>query len=184
MDLNKISPSADMGVAVKGNLFGTVAHHWLTIQNGSGYGSSEVDKYKKIGYSFWLTPVKGLIVEGYADYEKQDPNSPQTASVLSTAKDYAGSTGYYTLKSFVGYETITYTLGVEAFWRTNQNSGIQNATVTNGVLTAFESAEVKKFGYSLFASLITPLPKLKAFARYDYYDPNTKNDVYIKFSDR
>ena len=63
MDLNKISASADMGIALKGDLFGKVVHHWLTFFNGTGYGSSEVDRYKKIGYALWLTPVKGLIIE-------------------------------------------------------------------------------------------------------------------------
>jgi len=72
MDLEKISSSADMGIALKGD-FGSILHHWLTVYNGTGYGSSEVDKYKKIGYSLWLTPVNGLIIEGYMDYEKQDP---------------------------------------------------------------------------------------------------------------
>ena len=70
MDYHKISSSADMGIALKGDLSEKV-HHWLMIMNGTGYGSAETDKYKKIGYAVWFTPVKGLILEGYVDYEKQ-----------------------------------------------------------------------------------------------------------------
>ena len=183
MDLNKIASSADMGIAVKGSLVDEKVHHWLTIHNGPGYGSSEIDRYKKIGYAFWVTPVEGLILEGYADYEKQNPNDAQTAGILSSAKDYTGSTGYMTMKGFVGYSHPQFTVGAEAFWRTNKESGIKNVTVESDEITSSAKSDVKRFGYSLFGSWITPLPKLKAFARYDYFDPNTENQVYTDFSD-
>jgi hypothetical protein len=181
MDLNKISSSADMGLALKGDLNSNV-HHWLTVMNGTGYGASEGDRFKKIGYALWLTPAKGLIVEGYADYEKQDPAEPQTATAMSAGKDYAGSTGYMTWKAFVGYDRPRYTVGAEYFQRTNQNSGIKNAVITNAKLASFDKADVTKRGYSVFGSLITPLPKLKVYARYDSFDPNQSETAYTKFS--
>ena len=165
MDLNKMSSSADMGIALKGDL-GETVHHWLTVYNGTGYGSAEVDRFKKIGYALWLTPVKGLILEGYADFENQDPDKPN----FKYATDYYGSSGYYTLKGFVGYDAASFTLGAEWFSRTNQESGTTN-------IETGEKADVKHMGYSLFGSWITPVPKLKVFARYDYYDPNTGNTV-------
>ena len=58
-----------MGLALKGDL-NSLVHHWLTVMNGTGCGASESDRYKKIGYALWITPAKGLIVEGYVDYEK------------------------------------------------------------------------------------------------------------------
>ena len=182
MDLNKISFSADLGIAIKGSLVDDKVYHWLTIHNGTGYGSSEVDRYKKFGYSFWITPVEGLIVEGYADYENQNPNDAQTASVLSIAKDYTGCNGYYTLKTFVGYEQHRYTIGAEFFMRTNKESGIKDVEVEQDTIISSSKADVKKFGYSIFGSVIMPLPKLKAFVRYDFYDPNTENKTYIDFS--
>lgn len=170
MDLNKLSSSADMGIALKGDL-GKVAHHWLTVYNGTGYGSAEVDDYKKVGYAFWLTPVQGLILEGYADYEKQDA----ATATLSTAKDYFQSSAYSTLKAFVGYSGRTFTVGAEAFRRTNSDAGAADAAGTSRV-------DVVKQGYSLFGSWITPLPKLKVFARYDKFDPNTDDNVWVSDS--
>jgi len=46
----------------------------------------------------------------------------------------------------------------------------------------YAKADVKRFGYSIFGSWITPVPKLKLFARYDYFDPNTGDEVYADFS--
>lgn len=183
MDINKISSSADMGIALKGDLFGDAAHHWLTVFNGTGYGSSEVDRYKKIGYAFWLTPVNGLMIEGYADYENQDPDEPQTATVFKYAKDYIGSSGYYTVKGFIGYDHPRFTIGVEAFMRTNKESGIKDVIIVDDAIASYSKFDVKRFGFSIFGSIITPAPKLKAFARYDYYDPNTEDKVYTNFSD-
>ena len=183
MDLNKISSSADMGIALKGDLFGEKVHHWLTFFNGTGYGSSEIDRYKKIGYSLWLTPIDGLMIEGYVDFENQNPDEEQTAANLKSAKDYTASTGYTTMKGFIGYEQPRFTLGAEAFLRTNKESGIKDVTVENNNITTSSKADVKRFGYSIFGSVITPIPKLKAFARYDYYDPNTEDEIYTKFSD-
>lgn len=170
MDFNKISSSADMGIALKGDL-GNVAHHWLTFFNGTGYGSAEVDKYKKIGYAFWLTPVPGLIIEGYADYENQDPDT----GTFKYAKDYFQGSGYYTLKTFLGYSAASFTLGAEWFLRTNKDAGSVDAAGTR-------KTDVKKQGFSFFGSWITPIPKLKLFARYDSYDPNTDDDVWVSDS--
>jgi len=166
MDLNKISASADMGIALKGDL-GNIAHHWFTLYNGTGYKNSEQDKFKKVSYSFWLTPVNGLILEGYFDYEKQDPNN-----AMDTATDFFGATSYHTIKAFLGYRTPGFTIGVEAFWYTNNNSG---TTDTTGVV----KTDVTKRGFSFFGSWNTPIPRIKLFARYDIYDPNIKNGVWI-----
>jgi len=179
MDLNKISSSADLGVALKGDILGSVVHHWLAVYNGTGYGSSELDRYKKVGYALWITPVRGLIIEGYGDYENLSKREPQTAAPLSSAKDYALASSYHTLKAFTGYDHRRFSLGAEVFWRINKESGMANATLdASGKLNTFDPADVKRFGYSVFASVITPIPKLKAFARYDFYDPNAESTVF------
>ncbi len=177
MDLNKISSSADMGIALKGDLSPKL-HHWLTLMNGPGYGSAEVDKYKKVSYALWATPGSGLILEGYADYEKQDPDN----TTFKYARDYSGSKGYYTVKGFAGYSGLHYTIGLEWFRRTNQESGITNVTVTDDAVTTSVKADVVKSGYSVFGSWITPVQKLKVFGRYDFFDPNTEDDVATSFS--
>lgn len=179
MDLNKICFSADMGIALKGDLSVKV-HHWLTVMNGTGYGSSEVDRFKKIGYAFWVNPVKELTLEAYADYEKQDPDKPD----FEYATDYSGSSGYHTIKGFIGWDAPSFTLGAEAFLRTNMESGIENVTLAGDTAVAgYAKADVKRFGCSVFGSWITPVPKLKLFARYDFFDPNTENAVFTDFSD-
>lgn len=168
MDLNKISASADMGIALKGSLIDQKLHHWLTVFNGTGYGSAEVDKYKKIGYSLWVTPVEGLILEGYVDYEKQDA----ATGSFKYAKDYYQSSSYTTLKGFVGYSGRAFTVGAEYFRRSNREAGASDAAGTSRV-------DVHKAGFSVFGSWITPMPKLKVFARYDSFDPNTDDDVWV-----
>jgi hypothetical protein len=183
-DLNKISSSADFGIALKGDLNVKYLHHWLTVMNGTGYGASETDRFKKIGYALWLTPVQGLILEGYVDYEKQNPNEPQTAA--PTYKDYTGCTDYSDIKVFAGYANTQFTLGAEAFQRTNSSSGIKDVIVAKDgskfKISSSAPTDVKKFGYSLFASLITPIPKVKLFARYDCFDNNNSNDVVTAFN--
>lgn len=181
MDLNKISSSADMGLAIKGDLYGSKIHHWLAVFNGAGYGSSEIDRFKKVGYALWLTPLRGLIIEGYADYENLAKREPQTAAELSSAKDYRLASSYHTLKAFVGYDHRRFSLGAEVFQRTNKESGITDVTIEANAVKKFAPADVQRFGYSVFASVITPIPRLKAFARYDFFDPNTKSDVFTSF---
>ncbi len=181
MDLNKLSPSADMGIGLKGDL-GKSVHHWLTVMNGTGYGSSEVDRFKKIGYALWFTPVNGLILEGYADYEPQNPNDPQTENAPSGTKDYFPGKGYYTLKAFAGYKNSSLSVGAEFISRTNKQTGLSNPVITTDELVDFQKSDVTKTGYSLFGSIFTPIQKLKVFARYDYFDSNTSDHVFTNFS--
>jgi hypothetical protein len=187
IDLNKICSSADLGIGLKGDLDSRYLHHWLTVMNGTGYGAAEGDRYKKVGYALWLTPVRGLIVEGYADYEKQNGADPQTAAKLSSATDYTLADSYHTLKGFVGYSHPRFSIGIEAFRRTNVKSGVENvstaydSTKKEHKVTGSALADVIRFGYSAFASWITPIPKLKVFARCDSYDNNTGDGVVTKF---
>ncbi len=169
MDVNKMASSADMGIALKGDI-GKTVHHWLTLHNGTGYKNAEQDKYKKIGYALWLTPVSGLILEGYIDYEKQDPDN-----AISSASDYFGATSYNTLKGFVGYKTSVLMLGAEWFRRTNKESGSTDAVGSS-------RTDVNVEGLSFFGSYVTLIPKTKVFARYDLYDPNTNDHVWVSDS--
>lgn len=166
MDLHKISPTADMGLSIKGD-FNKYIHHWITVFNGTGYSSSELDKYKKLGYSLWITPMKGLILEGYVDYEKQDPET----GTFKPAADYFHSTGYRTIKGFIGYQNPGFTIGGEIFSRTNFKSGTADTSVTR-------KTDVIKTGFSIFGHYTLIKSKLHAFLRYDFYDPNSDNKVF------
>jgi hypothetical protein len=144
--------------------------------NGTGYGSAETDKYKKIGYTLWIIPIKGLIIEGYVDYEKQDVDNS-----ISSAKDFTGSSSYNTLKAFASYEQSQFTVGAETFLHTNKESGIENVVIDTSGIVSSDKIDIKRFGYSVFTSWITPLPKVKLFARYDFFDKNNNDDAYTKF---
>jgi hypothetical protein len=186
LELNKICSAADFGIGVKGD-FGTLVHHWLTVMNGTGYGAAEGDRYKKIGYSFWITPLPRLTLEAYADYEKQNASDPQTVSELNSAKDYRLATSYGTMKGFAGYSMPNLTFGCEAFLRINQQSGITGVTVSPDNqgkkfrIAQSSLADVRKMGLSAYAAWTTPVSNLKVFGRYDYFDPNIRWNVYTDF---
>ena len=146
MDFTKMSSSADMGIGLKGDI-SKYFHHWLTVTNGTGYSSAELDPFKKIGYALWVTPTEGLTLEGYADYEKQDPNDPNTKGAPSGTTDYSISSGYYTLKAMVAYEKPSFAVAVEAFSRKNKESGIMNPKM-NGAELEKASTTTAKLGFS------------------------------------
>ncbi len=192
MDLNKISSSADFGIGLKGDLSARYLHHWLMVMNGPGYGGDETDRYKKIGYALWVTPVKGLTIEGYMDYEKQNPTDlTNGATQLSSAKDLVQATSYTDMAGFIGYTQPRFTVGFEAFQRTNTSSGVaavdttgkKNASTGKYGYKVTERSDVIRFGWSAFGSWITPVKNLKVFARYDSYDKNNNDKTFTSFDE-
>lgn len=154
IDFRGLGSSVDLGASVKGtfdkkNNYG----YFVMIANGTGQ-KFENNKYKKYYGSLFAKPVKGLTVEGYTDFE---PN--------------AGDKNKITLKGFAGYQDGIFSIGVETFQQTQKHA-------------AFDSLDVVPVGVSAFAwvSLIkkTTHPEnrqvLNAFARFDYFDPDTKTD--------
>ncbi len=148
------SNAVDLGVSAKGTFDKNGNYgYFLMIGNGTGQ-KFESNKYKKYYGALFAKPVKGLTIEGYTDFE---PN--------------AGDKNKITLKGFAAYQGSMFTIGVEAFQQTQKKA-------------VSDSVDAVPFGISAFAwvNLVkkTAHPDnpqvLNAFARFDYFDPDTKTD--------
>lgn len=95
LDLLDFSSSRDFGISAKGELDqeGRLNYH-LMFANGSS-NKSETNKGKKIMLSLGYELTEHLVVEGYADYSKND-----------------NSNNWYTLQGFAGYQSDDFNLGL------------------------------------------------------------------------
>ncbi|MBL7995455.1 hypothetical protein JNM05_08785 [bacterium] len=149
-DIRGLGGSTDVGVSMKGSL-GNDGMFGYTVMLGNGSGQKpENNKSKKYYGSFSAKPIKGLIAEVYSDFE---------SDITRPAKAYAVSQKT-TMKGFAGYQEDRFSIGFEAVKQ------IQKYT---------DTTNVTPLGISIFASAPLMKDKLNAFARFDTYDPNTKN---------
>jgi len=88
LDLFKFGNSREFGIALKG---GETTYYHIMFANGNAI-SSESNKGKKFLGSFGLRPVKGLLLEVYADYE-WDFKKGKNYSVLQGLAGYEGRWG-------------------------------------------------------------------------------------------
>jgi hypothetical protein len=145
------STSADIGVTLKYS----VAKYFRVaagIYNGAAYSHAENDQFKKVQLQAQLTPVAGLSVVGYYDYERKLP-----VTALPLVKAPAAAT--YKLDAF--FETVK-NLVIGAEWFQYKNDLYQ----TGG----------KKYnvsGWSTFGRYVISPDKLSLFARYDSYMPSS-----------
>lgn len=86
LDLQKMAPSRDFGIALKGNIDASkkVSYNLMFANGASNKG--ETDKGKRFYGSLAFKPVDGLIIEVYGDYETQKDDK-----------------SYYVYQGFVGY---------------------------------------------------------------------------------
>lgn len=163
LDLRGLGVASDLGLGLKGkfNKEGTVFYH---VMVGDGTGQKpEKDKYKKFFGYVVVKPVKELALEGYGDYE-------------GAAHDKSK----ITLKGFAAYQKENFTLGVEGFQRTNKKARtvIAIGTIDARIDTSISSYyDVVPFGVTIFAHATLIKDQLRGFARYDFYDPDTKVDT-------
>jgi len=152
IDFRGLGSAVDVGVSLKGN-FDKQGNYGYFVMIGNGTGQRlETNKYKKFYGELIAKPVKGLSIEAYSDFE---PN--------------AGDKNKFTIRGFASYQMSIFTVGVEAVQQT-QKKAIN------------DSLDVVPFGVSAFAwaTLLKKTthpnePVLNAFARFDYFDPDTKN---------
>jgi hypothetical protein len=144
-DFRKLGNASDFGVALRGKFDSKGNYGYgLMIGNGSGV-AFERNKYKKFYGVLNAKPVKGLIIEGYADYEPAANDKNKT-----------------TVKGFAAYQTNAITIGVEAMQQIQAKAGTAGA-------------DKKPYGVSVFAWAPIPgLETLNAFARYDFFNPDAK----------
>lgn len=150
-DFRGLGGASDIGIGLRGKFDSEGMFNYVAmIGNGAGQ-KPETNKYKKYYFSLSVKPTKEVVVEGYLDFEPAPDDKNKT-----------------TLKGFVAYQTEQFTVGVEA---------LQQIQSKQGVIPAGQTTPQDKipFGIAIFAW--APIPNvegLNAFARYDFYNPDTK----------
>lgn len=164
MDMRKIGGSNDVGISLQGkfNDKGDYGYN-LMIANGSG-AKPEADKFKKFyGDVYIKFADQKIILDLGADNE------------WSQAKPYQKSKT--TIKGFLGYQTKSFTVGLEAFQQIQKNNTIYAEAPPS---VAIDTVNALASGISVFARG-TISKKLGYVLRYDYFNPDgkfNKNNIY------
>ena len=143
--------SADIGATLKYS-FNKYFRMAAGYYNGGGYGHAENDQYKEIELQAQITPIPGLSVVGYYDYERRLPVASFPDETKPKGQTYKLDVFVEMIKNLV--------LGGE--WITYKNDFYQ---------TAGEKYDVG--GWSAFGRYTIETDKLALFARYDSYVPNS-----------
>lgn len=150
IDMRGLGNASDLGVSARGK-FDKAGNYGFGLMIGNGNGQKpEFNKFKKYYGTLFAKPVKGLQLELYGDYEPNYDEKNKT-----------------TIRGFAGYTFDKFNFGVEVFQQTHKNAG---GTDIDAV----------PFGVSgwVWGNLLgrENKPILNVFARYDMFDPNSKND--------
>lgn len=151
-DFRGLTLPVDLGVGLKGSFDKKLNYGYsLMIGNGGGL-KPENNKFKKYYASIYAKPVEGLNIEAYTDFE---PNTNDKNKI--------------TLKGILAYQTPSFTIGAEAVNQMQKKFGANNTDINPLGISAYVWGTILK-------DKKTKTPKLNAFARFDYYDPDTKLD--------
>jgi hypothetical protein len=146
VDLRNAGSASDLGIALKGK-FDKGGIVNYHIMVGNGTGQKpEFDKFKKVYGYVVVKPVKGASLEAYTDYEGG-----------------ADDKNKITFKGSASYEHEKFTVGVEGFQQTREKASVNKA-------------DVVLFGLSVFAHATLVQDQLRAYARFDFFNPDTKVD--------
>jgi len=143
--------SADIGATLKYSFakrFRVAAGYY----NGAHYSHAENDQYKEVELQAQLSPVAGVSIVGYMDYERKLPIAALPAETKPRGLTYKVDAFFERIKNLV----------VAAEWFTYRNDLYQ----TDG-----EKYDVG--GWSVFGRYAVKPDKLQLFARYDSYRPNS-----------
>ncbi|MEO6682196.1 MAG: hypothetical protein ABIN48_05165 [Ginsengibacter sp.] len=156
-DMRSISSSTDLGVGVFGKI-GEEENLGYDVLIGNSNGAKfETDKFKKIYTSLYaLFLDKKLVVQGNFEHDRKE--------LEPLRRDIS------TFKVFVGYKTSKTTIGIDAFKQLQTNQSAFTRGIAPSVDTVFADAEVE--GISLFVNREISGDKLRAFARFDIYNPD------------
>ncbi len=160
VDLHKMGSGSDFGIALQGDLDKSkkVSYH-LTFANGMGT-SAEIDDNKKIAFSLAAKPVKGIIVEGYADLENA-----------------ADRGRWYTLQGLLGYQQKQFRLGVQLANQTRQKDDLN--LLASSVFGAAQLIENKVWAFARFDRLFDPNPSGKRIAYIPFEDTAAPNMILV-----
>lgn len=161
-DKNKMDTSADLGLALYGKFPMNLGNYMVGAYNGEGYKAPEANEGKAFHTRLDFTPLKPLEVKalenlslgGSVKYNNLDPEAGHVYYL------YTGLLSYF-------YQ-ITDDMRVSVGFEISANEDIPSDDAT--------SEEKKKgMGYSGFGEFVF-YKGLGVFGRYDFFDPNTKND--------
>ena len=143
-DMRGLGASTDLGVLLTGNFSkDEMFGYSMMVGNGRGTKIASNKGKKFYGSLFGRFAGKKLITEIYSDYFFE----PTDKSKI-------------TLKGFVGYSDESFAAGVEVIKQQQMNY-------------YKDTADISPFGVSVFASAVLTKGKLKAFARYDFFENDT-----------
>ena len=165
MDMRKIGASNDVGISLQGKLNDKGDYGYnLMISNGSG-AKPETDRFKKFYANVYAKFMdQKIILDLGADNEWAQSHPNQKSKT--------------TYKVFLGYQTKTFAVGIEAFQQVQEN----NSLIYNDQVPATiqDTVNALASGISVFArGSITK--KMGYVLRYDYYNPDSKfsaNNIY------
>ncbi len=163
LDLQKLGNATDFGVAVQGNLDAAkkFSYHAM-VGNGTGI-NGEIDKDKTVYLSLTARPVKGVIAEAYADFDKREESKDR-----------------YTLQGFLAYQGDTFRVGAQVANQTRkQGEGKENLNLLG--VSAFGAAQLiekKVWALARFDRMFDPNPDGERIA-YTPYDKMAKSNTII-----
>ena len=153
-DITKASiaaTSADIGATLK---YSVAKYFRLAagFYNGTHYSHAENDQYKEVELQAQLTPVAGLSIVGYYDYERKLPVAALPAETAPAAATYK----------------------IDAFFEMVKNLVVAGEWFTfKADLNQAGGEKYSRGGWSAFARYAVKPDKLQLFARYDRYMPNS-----------
>jgi len=166
MDLRGIVPSRDFGASLRGKFNSDGKNnYWFMVGNNSG-NRVELDKFKRFYFQYWLNLTK-LTITAYYDYRQNpdfiiQPPNPGVPPQLLGANVNTGAI-------FVGY-------GVKDKYEVGVSSFISDQS--NGFIPVVGTPHDKKsIGTSIWGWANFSDAKYGLVGRYDFFDPNTDNQV-------
>ncbi len=158
--LHKMGNGSDFGVALQGDVDKSkkISYH-LIFANGMST-KAEIDKNKKVAFSLAAKPVRGIIVEGYAD--------------LENAVDRGR---WYTLQGLLGYQREQFRIGVQLVNQTRQKSDLN--ILGGSVFGAAQLIEKKVWAFARFDRLFDPNPSGKAISYIPFDDIAAPNMILV-----
>ena len=159
------TPSFDMGATLQGR-FDAKGNYGYNVMVGNGSSAKpKADKFKWFyGDVYAMFLDKKLVFDLYADYER-----------LNHIDGFHHSRNM--VKGFAAYNTPALTIGLEAFI----NHGNKDVVGVNGATK--DTLGARSTGVSAYIHGDITKNKLRYFARFDTYNPDTKydNGAYTKY---
>ncbi len=161
-DMRGVSSSTDLGLGIFGKI-GKNENVGYDILVGNSNGAKlENNKYKKIYTSLYFYLLnKKIVIQG--NYEHDRTASTPVKQDINNFKAYAA------------YHTSSTTFAVEAFTQLKTNNAMYMAG-TNSLYS-----DVAPSGISFYVTQTITPDKLRFFARYDIYNPDTKYDSKLGY---